>query len=254
MKTLKLTYEDIFKGYLILVNPFYAIKNDISENTLIPLSSDFPKPLLESQTASMLSKLMEKLESGQGIVPVSGYRTMQEQQKIYSDSLHERGEAFTEKYVAIPGCSEHQTGLAIDLAEDSNEIDFICPSFPYDGICGQFRKLAPRYGFIERYPQGKEAITGIAYEPWHFRYIGVPHAEIITQNTLTLEEYTEYLKQYTYDSKHLFIRCENQSVEVFYAPVPKHRNIEIIIPDNEPYQISGNNADGIVVTLWRGKK
>ncbi len=254
MKTLNLTHKDIFKGYLILINAVYPIRNDGCENLLVPLSANVPQHFLERQTANMLIKLMGKLKAGQHIVPVSGYRTMQEQQKIYSDSLHERGEAFTKKYVAIPGCSEHQTGLAIDLAESGSEIDFICPTFPYDGICGQFRRLAPHYGFIERYPQGKEAITKISCEPWHFRYVGVPHAGIITQNNFTLEEYTDYVKQYAYDGKHMMVRCEKQCVELFYVPVLKHKNKEIELPEDKQYQISGNNKDGVVVTLWRNKK
>ena len=62
-----------------------------------------------------------------------------------------RGEAFTRQYVAVPGCGEHQTGLAIDLGRAAREIDFIRPDFPEEGACGRFRRLAPRYGFIQRY-------------------------------------------------------------------------------------------------------
>ena len=76
-------------------------------------------------------------------------------------------------------CSEHQTGLAIDLGLASEEIDVIRPNFPYSGVCAAFRKQAADYGFILRYPAGKEAVTGIAYEPWHFRYVGVPHARFM---------------------------------------------------------------------------
>ena len=60
---------------------------------------------------------------------------------------------------------------------------------PYEGICQRFRELAPLYGFIERYPANKEAVTGIAHEPWHFRYVGRPHAQRMTDLGLTLEEY-----------------------------------------------------------------
>lgn len=253
MKTLTLTHEDIYKGYLILVNPFHPIRNDLSENSLVPVSTNFPLHFLERQAASMLSILIEKLGSEQRIVPVSGYRTMHEQQKIYSDSLHERGEKFTEKYVAIPGCSEHQTGLAIDLAENSSEIDFICPSFPYIGICGRFREIAPHYGFIERYPKGKELITTITHEPWHFRYVGVPHAKVIWDKGLTLEEYIDYLKMYQYDGEHLYVNHAKQSIELFFVYVPDYGTVKIEIPENLPYQISGNNADGVVVTIWRNR-
>ena len=81
--------------------------------------------------------------------------------------------------MALPGCSEHQTGLAIDLGKAAGYIDFIRPAFPYDGVCGRFRRLAARYGFIERYQRGKEEVTGISAEPWHFRYVGAPHAQLM---------------------------------------------------------------------------
>ena len=93
--------------------------------------------------------------------------------------------------MALPGCSEHQTGLAIDLGLRGPEVDFLCPDFPYTGPCGDFRRLAADYGFVERYPAGKEPITGIAHEPWHFRYVGVPHAERMAAMGLVLEEYWE---------------------------------------------------------------
>lgn len=80
--------------------------------------------------------------SGDSIVPVSGYRSLNEQMDIYNDSLKDNGEDFTRKYVALPKHSEHQTGLAIDLGLNKEKIDFIRPDFPYDGICGTFRRFA----------------------------------------------------------------------------------------------------------------
>lgn len=72
------------------------------------------------------------------------------------------------------GCSEHETGLAIDLALAGEEPDFIRPPFPDRGICRRFRQRCADFGFVLRYPAGKETVTGIAHEPWHFRYVGVP--------------------------------------------------------------------------------
>ena len=130
-------------------------------------------------------------------MPVSGWRSHREQQKIWDDTIAEKGELFTRKYVAVPGCSEHETGLAIDLAENAPEIDFICPEFPRTGICGKFRERAPHYGFIERYPKGKESVTGIGAEPWHFRYVGLPHSLIMTGLGLVLEEYVGLITENT---------------------------------------------------------
>ena len=81
---------------------------------------------------------------------------------------------------------------------NKNDIDFICPDFPYEGVCQRFRKEVVKYGFIERYPEGKENITKIAPEPWHFRYVGFPHSEIMRDKNLALEEYVDYIRGFVY--------------------------------------------------------
>lgn len=178
--------------YLILVNAQFPICVDEPAD-LVSVSPAFPEIKLRRAAQTALQNLLHAIGSGDRIIPVSGYRSRKEQASIYKSSLQEHGAAFTRKFVAFPGCSEHQTGLAVDLALNRECIDFIRPDFPSDGICGEFRKLAPQYGFVERYPGGKEAVTGIAHEPWHFRYVGCPHSEIMTARNLTLEEYIELL-------------------------------------------------------------
>jgi len=173
---------------LILVNSQHAYSPDTQQD-LIPVHENYPNILLEREAVHALSRIMEQLDGWRFIVPVSGWRSMEEQQTIYDESLRDHGLEFTKKFVAMPGHSEHQTGLAIDLGLLQPEIDFIHPAFPYEGICQKFRELAPAYGFVERYPKGKEHITGIAHEPWHFRYVNTPHSEIMTFKRLTLEEY-----------------------------------------------------------------
>ncbi len=253
MIRLRFAKPDILKGNLILVNPSHPIRSDMLENYIVPVSPDSLNILLEQQAAKMLSKVISFLGCRNEIVPVSGYRNMREQQQIYSNSLGGHGEAFTQKYVAIPGCSEHQTGLAIDLAGNKSEIDFIRPDFPYTGICGRFRELSVKYGFIERYPSGREHITCIAHEPWHFRYVGYPHSEIMRERSLTLEEYTDFLKQFAYEGSRLYFRRNNREFEIFFIPVYDNRQVTIEIPEGIPYQVSGNNEDGVVITLWRGR-
>ena len=140
MKTLYFTKSDVQKGYLILVNPSHPLKTGIPEENLSPVSPDSDCVLLERQASKMLAKAAASVDCQAQVKPVSGFRTLKEQQGIYLESLIENGEAFTRKYVAIPGCSEHQTGLAIDLAAGGREIDFIRPDFPYTGIYGRFRK------------------------------------------------------------------------------------------------------------------
>ena len=177
----------IHSGLLVLVNAEHPIRR--RERPVLAPAAPGSDVLLDTRAAAMLTGLISRLGAAGEIVPVSGWRSMREQREIWDGSMAENGTEFTRKYVALPGCSEHQTGLAIDLALRSDNIDFIRPDFPYDGICGRFRALAADYGFIERYQAGKEHITGIAAEPWHFRYVGKEAAAYIMENGLCLEEF-----------------------------------------------------------------
>lgn len=170
---------------LILVNARHACPEEVPDLVAV---GDSPV-LLEREAARSLEALMRTLDGWRSIVPVSGWRPFQEQEDIYQDSLREHGPEFTRKYVALPGHSEHQTGLAIDLGLRGPELDFIRPNFPYTGICQVFRERAADFGFVERYPAGKETVTGIAHEPWHFRYVGPAHARDLVRRGLVLEEY-----------------------------------------------------------------
>ncbi len=234
----------IHDGLLILVNAEHPIQH-MERPVLAPAvpGSDI---LLDTRAAAMLSGLISRIGAAGEIVPVSGWRSEAEQREIWDGSMRESGEEFTRKYVALPGCSEHQTGLAIDLALRADNIDFIRPEFPYDGVCGRFRALAADYGFVERYQGGKEGVTGIAAEPWHFRYVGRPHARIMCEMGLCLEEYVEYLRAYPYPERLLEVRGEVYEAEVGFAGARD----TLGLPD-APYQVSGNNVDGYIYTLWR---
>lgn len=234
----------IHNGLLILVNAEHPIQH-MERPVLAPAvpGSDI---LLDTRAAAMLSGLISRIGAAGEIVPVSGWRSEAEQREIWDGSMRESGEEFTRKYVALPGCSEHQTGLAIDLALRADNIDFIRPEFPYDGVCGRFRALAADYGFVERYQSGKEGVTGIAAEPWHFRYVGRPHARIMCELGLCLEEYVEYLRAYPYPERLLEVRGEVYEAEVGFAGARD----TLGLPD-APYQVSGNNVDGYIYTLWR---
>lgn len=249
MKTVELLKNNIHKGSLILINREYPLIDCGEETPLILIGNDEPWVHLEATTAAVFTHLMGLLPFREDIIPVSGYRPLEEQQRIYEESLEQNGREFTEKYVALPNHSEHQTGLAIDLALKRENIDFIRPYFPYDGVCKIFREKAIQYGFIERYQRGKEAITGIAHEPWHFRYVGYPHSLIMRDRNFTLEEYIDFLKLFPYDGMHFITTVNKQSVEIFYVHESSYG--EIKLPEDSIYQISGNNVNGFIITLWR---
>lgn len=179
MKNITLKKEDIGKGELVLINPDYTLKSTI--NNLVSFDEEYNNIKLNNIANYSLHLILNNINAENKIVPVSGYRTLEEQKDIYNTSLKENGREYTQKYVALPNASEHQTGLAIDLALNDENIDFICPRFTYYGICQSFRNIAPKYGFIERYKDEKKVITKISKEEWHFRYVGYPHSKIITK-------------------------------------------------------------------------
>ena len=250
MKTLTLKNETIYTGDLILVNRDYRYH----EKKQIPLSEipeNHGSVLLHHRAARALSLLMNAVSGWQGIVATSGWRPFSEQQRLWSDSLKENGRHFTETYVAVPGHSEHQTGLAVDLALKQPLIDPIRPHFPYEGICQLFREKAPQFGFIERYPDGRESITGIGHEPWHFRYVGIAHARIITKNRLTLEEYIEQIKTYPFGKRGLSYQGNGRHFTVSYQKASASGTTILETEDNVCCSVSGNNSDGFIITEWK---
>ncbi|WP_106767491.1 D-alanyl-D-alanine carboxypeptidase family protein [Paenibacillus faecalis] len=250
--------KDIHRGHLILVNREHHIQLTQQELDLLPVkgiqaSEEFKRNMyLERVCLQQLTALLHKCQALDKIAAVSGYRSSTEQRQLYEDSLRENGEVFTSNYVARPNESEHQTGLAVDVGESSDEIDFIRPSFPDRGACKIFKQLAADYGFIQRYKEGKEHITNIANEPWHFRYVGFPHAVIIEQLDLCLEEYICFLKQYRFGQEHLYFKHGSDMIEIYYVPA---RDSATIIPvtNRKRYNLSGTNEGGFIVTVFHEK-
>lgn len=249
---LTLTEENIHTGNLILVNEQYGLREE-PRDYLTAVQDGSPEILLQRCAAVLLNELMYEIHGWRSIVPVSGYRSLAEQQRIWDDSLRENGREFTRKYVALPGHSEHQTGLAIDLGLKQENIDFIRPAFPYTGICQSFRKRAAKYGFILRYPAGKEDITGIGHEPWHFRYVGTPHAGIMEKNGLTLEEYIEFVRQFPYGRSAYLVRNGSRNIRISYLAArksPSSGTFSMDLSDDLTHTVSGNNTDGFIITEW----
>ncbi|MDL2294388.1 D-alanyl-D-alanine carboxypeptidase family protein [Ruminococcaceae bacterium OttesenSCG-928-D13] len=246
-RTLRLTNDAVYRGDLLLINPDHPLRQQPGDDALAELC---PGVRLEKKAAAILARVLEAIGAGRRIVAVSGYRTMAEQQAIYADATARHGPEYARTYVALPGCSEHQSGLAIDLAESAGAIDFITPAFPYSGICQTFRRAAVRYGFIERYPKGKEAVTRIGHEPWHFRYIGLPHAALLTRLGLTLEEYTSWLRGYEHGKNPYLLEDGTHAWELGFVPAAEGGCTEIEI-GAMPYTLSGNNVDGFVLAVWR---
>ncbi len=246
MRQVLLPQRQMYCGPLALVNRRHPLQT-ADRPDLIPLDGTCPQVLLERQTAKLLLACIQAAGGAGAIVPVSGWRSSDEQQRIWDDSMAADGPEFTRQFVALPGCSEHQTGLAIDLGRAARHIDFIRPHFPYSGVCGAFRRAALRYGFVERYPAGKDAVTGIAHEPWHFRYVGAPHAQRMAELGLCLEEYLELLRS----EEQCFTLDNGRSVRVFHIPCTGAVTAAEL--PGGCCQISGDNVDGFIVTAWGGR-
>ena len=248
MKTLSLHRSDIHTGTLILVNAQHPLTPGFTVRDCVPVSEQYEQVRLSSAAAILFTQLMQALSAQDQIVPVSGFRPHGEQCAIWDECMQSHGEAFTKKYVARPGCSEHESGLALDVALNEAPIDFLRPKFPYTGICQSFRQMAPRFGFVQRYPRGREQETGIGHEPWHFRYVGTPHARIMQRYDLTREGYIDFLRDFPYP-RHPYKVCEREEIlSIGFVPV-QDDGTQLQL-HAVPYQISGNNVDGVIVTTW----
>ena len=152
---------------------------------------------MERRAAALLSMLKKEIGGWKEIVPVSGWRSQEEQQGIWDKSTEENGAGFTKIRGFRPDTANMRPASPSIWGAPAGEVDFIRPSFLYSGICETFRQRGgPVRLFIERYPAGKEGITGTAQEPWHLRYVGMPHGEIMAEQGLTLEEYHLFLRQF----------------------------------------------------------
>ena len=130
-------------------------------------------------------------KEGFNIVAVSTYRSYEYQEKLYNNYVLDKGFYYADMASARAGHSEHQTGLAVDVANES--LDYV--NFESTKEFDWMKKNAHKYGFILRYPIGKFHITGFKYEPWHYRYVGIDIATYIYKNKLTLEEYKSLNKK-----------------------------------------------------------
>lgn len=178
---------------LILVNKDYKIPSGYDPE-LTELSNG---QKVDSRIYPQLQKMFDDARAaGLELFVREGYRTTQEQQKIMDEKIeeyreegysHSEAKELAEKYVAIPGTSEHQLGLSVDINADTSK----CSS---DAVYAWLAENAYKYGFIKRYPSEKVEITGINNEPWHYRYVGTEAAAQMQESGLCLEEYIEQLK------------------------------------------------------------
>ena len=224
--------------YLKLVNRDHSINAPVCESRLRPVWPDMPArtsyvPLHETAFAAMRELFTAAGRANvNGLFIASGYRSHAEQSYLYAN-------AADPAYVMPPGHSEHQLGLAADILAGEHT-----GSMRGSEEARWLSEHAPQFGLILRYPAGKEDITGVPYEPWHFRYVGRVHAWYMGQRQFVLEEYIEYLRtqgsfQVEFDGK------------TYYVLYQRPENGMIFVPDHLSFWISSTNTGGYVVTAWR---
>lgn len=239
----------VYEGDLLLVNKdhAYSFPPSAEENikTIYDNGSDSYQfadyeTSLASQALTALNTMMDKFYEEKGIsdcMVISGFRT-----KEYQDEIHNSGTT------DIPGGnSDYHTGLTFDLGvyPDGGS------SYYYDGN-GDYSWIGEncaKYGFIIRYPEGKNDATGIESRAYTFRYVGIPHAVCMAENSLCLEEYIEFIKNYTYDGDHLKVSGPDKNYEIYYVAANPSADTDVPVPPDKTYTISGNNVDGFIVTV-----
>lgn len=174
--------------YLVLVNKEYKLPENYVPSKLELISNEFAnenKYLREEAKIAFETLSKDAKNLGYRVVAVSTYRDYEYQDKLYNMYIQEKGIDYADKCSARPGHSEHQTGLAVDVEGSNRDYDEFEKSEEFVWM----KENAYKYGFILRYPKGKEKITGFKYEPWHYRYVGLDVAKTIHDEKLTLEEY-----------------------------------------------------------------
>ena len=175
---------------VFLVNDNYVLDSDYEPKKLTEANISFVSETIEEerQLDEKVAKAVESLfheaeKDGIILLGISGYRSYKTQSKLYKKEVSKNGKKNADDYVALPGSSEHQTGLCIDV---TNEEKYFWGS-TIEAMW--LAENAHKFGFIIRFPEGKENITGKEYEPWHIRYVGKDKAKDIYEKGITLEEY-----------------------------------------------------------------
>ena len=190
------------KDYAFLVNVDHLLSSDyVPENLVITDNNENNfhnykdaslKPMISADIMPYFEALQNAaLDAGlRKIIVDSGYRSFEYQKVVFDKSVAEKGIDETLRSVALPGSSEHQSGLAIDIAYMDNGV-YIENTSDSDPEIKWLKENAYKFGFILRYPEEKEDVTGFKYEWWHYRFIGVEMATILYAENITLDEYHE---------------------------------------------------------------
>jgi len=190
------TSSEYASEYLILVNKEHGLGEDYIPDDLVTVDSSIAiggGMQMDSKAAEALENLIDAAETeGYTIRLVSGYRSYDLQKSIFESNVAKDGRDIAETYSAPPGHSEHQTGLAADVSSPCVAYDLI-EQYGEEPEGIWLAENAHKFGFIIRYQEDTQDITGYVYEPWHIRYVGMRPAAEVYQQDVTFEEYISTL-------------------------------------------------------------
>ncbi|MBE6853742.1 MAG: D-alanyl-D-alanine carboxypeptidase family protein [Ruminococcus sp.] len=254
--------EDLHKGTLILVNRensyvdgsnkdivnLYSNKNDVYDLSTVDM-------MLDRSMINAINSMLGDFYAQTGITDVlanSGYRSYDEQKIMYDNDIAATGKQYS-TLVAPPGNSEHHTGYAMDFAINDG---YSYPALRNEGEYSWIYENANKYGMILRYTEENSHITGYMAESWHFRYVGEPHASLISKMGISFEEYIGFLKDFSFENPLEYRYSDNEFYKIYFVPADIENGstdvpitYEAFENKDNGFSVSGNNADGFIVTL-----
>ena len=246
-------HDDIYKGDLILINAAHEYKfpeDDIELLTLYDNKNDYYNASdyvtkLDRETVEHINSMMEEFgttinSTATGLYLLGGFRTSDEQADKYASGAS----------VFEPGHSEYHSGRAFDIVTYTPEFgsNYFSTEAPYEW----FKENAGKHGFIVRFPEDKESLTGEQPRTYTYRYVGVPHSYYMSVKGLCLEEYIDEVKEYTKDEP-LIVEGSKYNYRVYYVKASESGDTQVPVPTEVRYTISGNNVDGFIVTVTTSK-
>lgn len=241
--------NNIYSGNLLEVNGNHIYQFPTGDTNIVTLYdhikteyygvSDF-EVKLDEEVIEHLNDLMQDFAETQNntdIVIIGGYRSAEDQNQRYNNGISG----------VIAGFSDYHTGRSFDMGvfpQDGASSGYYSPT----GVYAWIDEHAADYGFVVRFPEGKESFTNEISRTQTYRYVGVPHSTYMKRNNLCLEEYIEKIKSYTMD-KPLEISSGKDLYKVYYIGADSGYTTQLGVPKDEEYEISGNNEDGFIITV-----
>jgi D-alanyl-D-alanine carboxypeptidase len=260
---IKIQSSDVYDGLLIMVNANQPLPDGFIPQNLVNISEtiqtmQIPNVSSTKNTMTIKQEIMQDLalmltdaahqDLGWFYI-VSAYRDKAYQEVLYNRKVsayalggmsQEQAEATAKTVVVYPGTSEHQTGLTLDICDNTSSLTHRYAETEQ----GQWlARNSWKYGFILRYPEDKRDITGIIFEPWHIRYVGQPHAEIMTRSNWVLEEYIQTLRSTG------GIRARTEDGKIWQVSYYDTARGTVQVPRDKPWRISGDGHSGVIVTV-----